>query len=391
MTAISALGAFMWLTYFCNYQTPGAHAKPVESLTRLPAVLCYVTTLVGSPVDDLMALVVAPVLRLGNADHLRLVWDSLAGAIVTLVALACGLYLLRRSSVRQARHAALLGILLFLAMTFVATALGRLNFPLLESTTSSRYTTGVLLFWACLFVLAMSILQASRWSSQAKLLRIQFITFVAVFCLIVINQPIRLIWEYTLYGERREIEAACLNPDIVVPQIWRKVYYSPRNLVEPLRYMKANGLAIYSSPWTRSLGDPIQGRYSIHDGACSGAVTGSAIQTSVGASSVLIKGWAWDRTLSGPPDRIVLANEDHKIIGFGLTGLPAPPDATSVIGAPSDRAGWVAYVLAREAGSRISAFSVSQDGSQSCSIGSLSLSQGTAKPEIAAVAGHSSH
>jgi hypothetical protein len=86
---------------------------------------------------------------------------------------------------------------------------------------------------------------------------------------------------------------------------------------------------------------------------------------------VEIVGWGWDTALKQPVARVVLTDQEGRVIGFGETGVGRPDVPAAKPEITSQTTGWKGYTSRTDGW--LDAYGVTNDGKGQCKLGHLDL------------------
>lgn len=116
----------------------------------------------------------------------------------------------------------------------------------------------------------------------------------------------------------------------------------PKDLAVELR---ARHLAMFADEWSTWLGTPLINHIRLGDPAqCRGSIDQVTRLPVPGPAQWRGSGWAWDNARQVPPDRVVVADNAGRVVGYALGGYP--PKLGS--GGPK-RSGWRGHFTADNA------------------------------------------
>ncbi len=242
---------------------------------------------------------------------------------------------------------AILYVLAFVAGSSALTALGRVQFPM-EVALTSRYVTPSLLFWACLFALAVSASATGRPSSS--LVRRYRLRVAALFAAWFVGGLVQLPKAaYAVESERflSEGEHALIN-GVFAAEGWQRFYRSPGAMIPVVRHFRDRRLASFSREWTRWIDDPAPAHFQVmsEDLDCIGAWESLDPAGGSFSPAVIATGWGYDRRFRRAPERIVFVDAARRIVGFAAVTRRRPDLLPGYPEISSDRVGWVSFLPA---------------------------------------------
>jgi hypothetical protein len=319
---------------------PNQTADPWVSLGRLPQVMAFMTTYLGSPTDDLLKSVM--VIYGVGSENVRLLIMSLVGGVGLICASVVCLLALRGRFSGNEWAAGLFHMLTFIIITSFVTALGRITFPLIEAATP-RYKTPAILFWTYLIGLGLIDWVKHRGTSDsASNLVLKVSISVLLFLVFVLHQTSWLEFSKDYARTIGEGEIAVVNGVFDEPY-WLRVYHTPSAMIEPLTGLRKENLSVFSEAWLHWRGDTVGSHFSLGTG-CTGSIdTVSPVKTPM-LKGTRVVGWAWQ---AGRPssNRVILTDDHDRIQGFARTKIQRRPDVQQALGeAGSEDSGWVGYI-----------------------------------------------
>ena len=339
VVVLGLAGAALLAGYLWGYHVPEHNDDPMRAIGHIRDVLFYVLSEMGAPFGILVQEA-----QIGDPQR----WSQVCGAVGVLLSGGFAIDMLRRRE-RGGPFPTLIAAILFALGMASLTALGRVKFGL---PLSSRYSSLILLFWACLIIIAM--LRLRRHGIWLGIL-VMVAVLPLLLCLVYYQPAFRAIGRaWTL--PRLEATTALLAsvddpkalqhsyPIAAIP--WRRA---------PL--LRERHLSIFAEEWTDWLGTPLAEHARPADPArCRGGIDQvSAVGDSSGAWRA--GGWAWDVERRAVPARIVFADSSGRVVGYGLTG---PLKSGS-----GDGGGWRGHFTAAQPGSVV-AFALLDGGRSAC-------------------------
>jgi hypothetical protein len=226
-------------------------------------------------------------------------------------------------------RAFLLGVIIFVLASAAAATIGRYPGGVMAAI-ESRYTTGPLLCWLAIALLAFDInssVAARAWVMVAS---------VAASAMLALSQSGVDADNAYLFDWKLGVLSQKIGLDhIKYSGLLFPVDSHARFIINANRAAAAN-LAIYNQPWLRDAGrvkfDPAR----INNGLCNGAID-IVTHDDQGAT---VSGWAVAH--ASKDLLIVLTDQDGNTVGYGVTGGERPDVARFTPDAPS-ASGWVGF------------------------------------------------
>ncbi|HUC72509.1 MAG TPA: hypothetical protein VMS01_15070 [Stellaceae bacterium] len=329
IAVVAIAAATLLALYVHGYVSPSGHSNPFRTLLH-PGIVLYALTELGNPFSLLFQQ-----FHVSYYPYLPFGFGVLG---VTLFA-AAGLAYLRPGQTLRQPELVFLGIAGWFVATAFLTALGRLKFGYSQAL-SSRYASPMLLFWLSIAMLGAIGVQNRRPGLKPLAM--------------VLSLPVLLMLTYAQSGfvktglawasPRREAMTALLanvdDHDALV-----SVHPVPQLVMERAAELRAQHLAVFAENWSGWLGTPLADHVRFANPAeCQGAIDQVTHLPSSGRPQWRVSGWAWDVVRREAPERIVLADDAGRVVGYALTGYPPTP------GRPKG-SGWLGHFTAEKAAS----------------------------------------
>jgi hypothetical protein len=344
VAAIGLLGSYLY-----GYVTPPNHSDPLRSIGQLGELSSYLLTEIGLPFGKVFSE--SHILHLWN-------WDRLCGAAgIAFAAIAAISTLWWRE--RGGPVPVLVAVALFALGMALMTALGRLKFGA-EQAMSSRYSTGVLLFWLSLIVLA-----TIRLRHQDGRLRVAAMVAVLVLLLGLAYYQ-RSFTEIGRNWVLPRLEATtALLAKVNDPAALAFIFFDDR-LQTRVPFLRDRHLSIFAEEWSDWLGTPLAEHVRApNEAQCRGGIDRVAAVGPADLQGWRASGWAWDVEHRAVPRRIVIADAGGGVIGYGISGFPRT-------GSGEGR-DWRGHFAMTQPASII-AYALLDDGHTACPIGRWSVS-----------------
>jgi hypothetical protein len=340
------------VVYLLGYTAPHGSADPSWFVHHPGRVATYLASYLGAvwwPDETPLAAVV-----------------GLAGAVAT----AGMILVVARDRRRDPAAAALLGIVLFVGLSVLLTALGR-GPKGLWTAFSSRYMTATAYFWAAHAVFWAR--GALRGSSRTARVALGAVLAVAILRLVALQSA----------GYRQALaahEGVLLGSSALLGGVGDGVALlnvvgisaAEKILDEDVPLLRARRMGLFADPPVATLGATFSAPRAA-PGACRGAFNALAPAPDLfgrptppgGAQVLRAGGWGWDAQARKRFAHVVLVDGADRVVGIGLSGVRS---ADAVRGTGSDpTAGWIA-AMARGAGREVTAYGVTAAGS-ACELG----------------------
>jgi hypothetical protein len=333
IAALVGIGLACSFAYVYHYQTPKVHSDPLVSIRQPGRVAQYLFEYIGHP---LSAFVLYP---------------RILGTVLSLAAIACILFLLKRGETRTLALA--LGMnLCFILLTGLVTALGRLKFGIQEAD-ASRYQTPVMLYWACVFTALL--LGAAQLRSWQHVLTLNVVALAAM--LLPLHNLNALVEDVRDRASRLNSAGKSLDYGVIDPasQDWLS---AGMFAVEPATiYLHSLGKEIIPES-LRLPHDTV--RSDQRDvGGCDGYLDGLTELTRFypGPRVYRADGWAVNRRTHQAVTGIAVVGENDKVLSVTTQHLPRP-DVLAARPQAHGALGWRAYTSVPKNVTKLRAFAV---------------------------------
>ncbi len=352
------------LAYFHNYTPVADRPTAAYALAHPFDFVTYVAAYLGNIAGPLTLRPTTALLY----DELSSVpvWLGFLGLAASAGALA---RVVRRKGVDRT-ELVLLGVIAFIGATAALTALGRLSFGL-DQAYSSRYVTPAGVFWAAQTV--FWVRAAAPGPTWAKLaLGAALAGIAGLLCWVQLRVPLFVM---------RHSENQRLAEDALLSGLddggLSAAYARPQELMQRAQVLRRYGVSIYAARQAHWLGRPIAALApAAKPTACIGAFDVAQVPAENPRFSGRAAGWGWDRAGHRPAERVVLTNEQMRIVGFGSLVAERPDVPKAVRGIYTRYVGWNA--VTRADGGMQHAFLILNDGS-ACEIGARPLGIATSR------------
>ena len=329
--------------YLYGYERPGQHANPSESITQPLLLLQYLQIYFGS------------------------VWNGLSrsfGKLFATLGMVAAVAAYLRELFRPAPRPfpfTLLSLCIFLLGTGFVTALGRINFPL-DQASSSRYQSSALLFWLSLALFAMD------WASRRQLQ----LPLIATAAIVLLTAAILPMFPFSLdaaseVSNRVMSGALPLFVDVKDDPEVRKLFVPPELAFAERSFLKSLPSAMFADPQYQLLGKPLTRAFHPAPLArCFGSFDKARRISDPRFPGWELYGWVWDHERMQPVETMVAVTDGKTITGTGKAGLPRP-DVHNVFKEVSDpRVGWRVYIQGGPALPSVQVYGVVDGGKSVC-------------------------
>lgn len=114
------------------------------------------------------------------------------------------------------------------------------------------------------------------------------------------------------------------------------------------------------------IGKPLMAVFARKMSQCAGYLDGAAVRYTGHPRGVQVSGWAYDMTANVPASRVLLVDQNGRIVGAGNGGIPRPDVPATLPGVHSLATGWEGY--ARMESGTVSAWMVLHGDSSVCKL-----------------------
>lgn len=314
----AVVGAWIvtWAIYFFNYSVPAISHPPTTAFVRAKTFAEFFFVFLGNPFAALTHNSVPICIAIGATTFAFACWISID---------------LYRTKQFTPYRAFLIGGYGFVVLSALAAMSGRAYFGP-EAGMASRYTTGPLLSWALLALLAFDV-------ARSKSMRMVTIVASAILATSIapVQRHVRDDNAY-LYDWKLAILAHKIGADR--PELDALLFPAEAHdhFSDLATFAERNHVALYGKGWLRDAGEIQYDATKRDDSVCQGSFD------SIGSDKTgpILKGWAVSKPVSREDILVVLADDSGKTVGYGVTGAVRPDVAESIPGKPR-KAGWTAF------------------------------------------------
>jgi len=365
-----AVGAVLAAVLYTSGLESSGHSDPFASLMHPVDVLYYALVYLGGPFGD----AVANSIFAGWLPWLRdpIEAAQLIGSGGLFLAITFSLITLYRRG-PKARIVLVMVLGIIVAAGFL-TALGRWELGA-QQAFASRYATPVLVFWAVIGALAVSLargLPRRAWRTAAGL--ILPLSFLVATMLLLSNRD---AWIGTAQTQHDRTNGAITAVLVGAPDTaaLTGVYPWPGRVLEQREVLKAASISVFASEQASWLGAQSADIAPLApDGSCLGYVDARAPLQEADAARGFVRmaGWAWDVAGDRSPQHYLVANTSGLIVGLGRLAIDRPDVANAVPAIDDVRTGWVAHAaVAADEPLTLYAIIATPDGRRTCRLGEL--------------------
>jgi hypothetical protein len=341
---LSASAVAAVATYMYHYQSPPYHSNPFTSIRHPAAVLAYLASYLGAPLD-------------WNHPNLALVF----GGIGLMAAGLASIMILYRWPHRPTL-VLLSSVFLFAIGSGVMTALGRLKFGP-DQALSSRYETLGLCFWFAIGALLLSFL--------AKRTEMGLLVFQCLLVLIMVAAGMRLTYPLKTAQQRAlgvNTASLALVAGVNDPGQISTLFPAPDLPWRDLPFLAQQRWSVFATRLAAEWEKPLREVYHLRPQPCWGAVDRVVRINAAGGEGYRVSGWSWDPLRRRSPHLVIFVAAG-KIVGYAQPGYPRPDLHRVLASRSAADAGWVGYVKPMPPASAISVYStVNWRGDQTCQV-----------------------
>lgn len=279
------------------------HAWALDAVLRPWDLFTFVAVYIGAPLPKLANL---------SATQLDTVTAAAlaGGAGLLIAALLLAAALLRRDRT-DAREWVLLGCIVFVILSAAATGAGRVQLGFGQAA-SSRYGTPALVFWTALLLLIH--LHAARQSSGRGTVTLALLTGCAVLTAAAQDRLMRGLEGYVAmrYGAETSLVAGVTDHDAL-----RRVHPNADIVRDQAEVLRTQRLSIFAPAHAGWVGSQLEARVKVlPPGRCRGMIEQSTVGGEGASAFVKASGWAWDAVERQAVTRVLLVDENGRIVGF---------------------------------------------------------------------------
>jgi hypothetical protein len=355
MIGVLSIAAFVW-----GLRKPVRTANPWESLRHPLAVAKYMREYLSWSWDP-----AAP------TDRLWPTFSQFCVMLAVAIVLIAFVRMLTSAARPHPLRAFLIANLLFLLVTAFITALGRINFGMVQAT-DSRYQSFALAFWGSFAALALISLAPSQ-NQHLRLIAIQTVLLL----LLLMSVPRSLEWLSLAKAHQIALSRGYItlvkDPANIEAQTQVATF---TNFPELHAFLQSNHLGMDDReiPPAGSINptDPSQlhsrvKTFQVIDSIHCAGFLDSATPELGWNTRVALTGWAWDMDSHSRPSRVILVSQDGSILGSGRVSIDRPDVRTGVSFVTDLKSGWMAEAYVPH-GSVVRAFAVSDPARTACAL-----------------------
>jgi hypothetical protein len=308
--------------YLIRYQSPPQHTNPIQAVLHPLRLFSYIQT------------------------YFAVSWDQIGrnlGLFASLLAIVFIVITWLWVLVSDKRNERLLIISLSISMmsllTATMTALGRVNFGLIQAA-AARYQTPAMLFWA---FAAISFVCLAGITDREKQM---VLVFVQVVCLgLFAFQAEAYTPTVDSYAVRAYmIDAAGMALEADTDRTTGVLLFPAPFFREWYQYL--NQKRLLPPPFSEYdyVGRPVTSVFTVSHHGCLGFLDQVSISPGGSSNQLKAEGWASTNSLLIGRSTIILTTDDNRIVGIGITGGPRPDVvARGVLPDSQANSGWVGY------------------------------------------------
>jgi hypothetical protein len=354
---IGSVGAVATAGYLWGFHSPGNTANPLDSLRHPVAVAEFVRACLALSWDP--------------AAPAAMLWPTLA-QLCAAIAVAVVVFVFARIAWSHSNQDRLQLFLasnaIFLLVTLLVIALGRINFGI-QQASASRYQTIALAFWGSVGALVL-LWRAKKQASPSLLIEMQVVLLLLMMASVPRNRASAEIARAHQRSVGQAYAAAIQDPSNSAV----RANFSPYpNFAEAHAYLQSQHLGLddrdflpqgslqpVNSSETAQM--KVNGYKVLSTDQCAGHLDWVKL-VSDKTDGVDAGGWAWAPTAS--PRRILLVLDDGAVVGSGRILHPRPDVAQRIATIREQNTGWTAQASLPR-GRTLRAFVVSNDSGYAC-------------------------
>ncbi|WP_213297265.1 acyltransferase family protein [Paraburkholderia sacchari] len=316
LAAVVVTWIVMWAIYFFDYSLPTQNDPAFTAVKLAKTFVAFFFVFLGNP--------------LATLTNNNILVCIAAGA--STFALACGIvFKLYRSKSIASYRAFLIGGYGFVVLSALAAMSGRAFYGP-EAAMPSRYTTGPLLAWVLLALLAFDV-------ARMRSTKLATLTVSATIATIIVPSQWHVADDNAyLYDQKLAILAHKIGADR--PGLDALLYPAPAHdhFSDLATFAESSHVALYGKGWIKDAGEVRYDASKRDDSTCRGYFD----WTGTDKLGPVLKGWATTNPVSSDELLIVIADKSGKTIGYGVTGLPRLDVTATAPGNPRN-SGWTAF------------------------------------------------
>lgn len=345
--------------YLHGYVSPPYHEAPLDALQRPATLAAYIAVYLGNIFDPI---------EIFSPGNFRFYLSGAFGlaAIVAVAALLCPMarQQARAAGATEAERRvasaalALYGLVAMGVTQGIVTALGRINFGLIQAL-SSRYTTAVFYLWIALFLLTLNLARRARLDWIAR----GWAFLALLFCVALGIRQAPMGHEYEYRGIRLELVADALRVGVTEKALMLRSFSNYDFVMANVPYLIQNRLSSFSR-YSDLIGRPF-GELVASGAAfdCAGAFDRVVDDGIVGG--VRVSGWAWLPAEARHPDLIVLVDAAGTTVGLATSWNR---DADIAKAHPETARGYARWQGYSRAGRAVAAYVFSPERKAACKL-----------------------
>lgn len=317
------------ILYFSGYRTPSFHGNLLTAIHDNPfGLIHYILLYLGSPFVNI----------LGSTGFAKSI-GALLGIIFIILTAGIVLHKIKsriRGKVEISINDVLICYILYMLVTAIGTAGGRILFGV-EQSLSSRYTTPALMGWLAIFIIIYPKILLSielRWVNYGLLSLVSIMLPVQVKALSLSN---------TVKTERK-VAALAIAMDVHDKSQLNNLWTSMDDLLRIGRDAKLDGITIFSEKPLSQMENKINTRAVLnYQGTCKGYLdTKETISTD--GKWIKITGWFHSRNL---PQYVWIVDKDSIVSGAAVLTV-SRNNISKKLGVAGKNMGLSGYVLSRQ-------------------------------------------
>jgi hypothetical protein len=353
IVAIMALIGFLYLS---GYHAVDIHTDVPRAVAQPFKIVTYVCAYLALPLSKInhYAGVFA-----GFAGLLFISWESLR--------------LFRRQALPRLVMLSI-GVMLFIALGAVVTALGRMSLGPPEA--AMRYATPASIFWACALLL---VLCESGGRQLQPGIRTAVSISAAITCLITVVLPLHIeqAGKFTKLGVTFEDAESALLAGVSANDEIKEIFPDPTFVFDHLGVLQTHRLSLFAGDPV-GMGESLQTRYRLTGKQrCEGSWDVATVISGATKVGEAVSGWAWDRAADQRPKMILITDDSSVIRGLAKFTRSRNDVAISSRNSRMETSGWYGFVQIVPLNQQYRAYALLNDGKSVCAFDTHAQLQGT--------------
>ncbi len=292
----------IWWLYFFDFELVVGHSHPWEMLENIWLLTQYVAIYIGHPISPY--------------------WQEYAMGIgmlgITTTTVSAILFVFDRGNTLfdSKTSQALFAVSIFILLTAIITALGRIEFGL-QQATSSRYATPALIYW----ISSISSFLAMNLRSTSIKTGLRYIAGFLIFSTVasVITFQFRAPEIAEHLTQTRLAAASSLLAEVRDESAIRHIHPRPMQVMDKIEILQKDQLSLFSIDVARLVGQPLGAHLVvIPPSNCAGHIDEVKL-VKAGKTGITLRGWGVNRQTQKRVDSVVFVT-NGTITGIAFSG-----------------------------------------------------------------------